>query len=187
MDRRQRYGAGAAVAGVIIAVLAAVAMPRKGSEPPPSSPSSPSSLPKVFPARDPPPHPFIPSEPRVEQPKAFCEARDISKVGGQLRATHARAVGIAKGAPKPGGPADCHADPAARELAGALNALIGRTGACVARDSELDSEWSQLESAVAALDRCIECTHPRDDRLTGCKRVLELVNAAEKATKSSGP
>ena len=121
----------------------------------------------------------------MELPKAFCEARDISKVGGQLRATQKKALEVATAAPKQAGPAECHAEPEARELAAALNALIGRTGACVARDSELDSEWSQLESAVAALDRCIECMHPRQDRLTGCKRVLELVNAAEKATAAS--
>ena len=118
----------------------------------------------------------------MEVPKAFCEGRDIFKVGGQLRATHKAAIEFAKKGPKLGGPVDCHADATARELAGALNALIGRTGACVARDSALDSQWSQLESAVAALDRCIECTHPQGNRLTGCKRLLELVNAAEKAT-----
>jgi len=52
----------------------------------------------------------------------------------------------------------------------------------VARDRELDSQWDGLQSAVTALDRCTECTRPRADRLVGCKRVLELVAAAEKAT-----
>ena len=55
-----------------------------------------------------------------------------------------------------------------------------RTGACVARDSELDSQWNQLDSAVVAYGRCIDCTHPREDRLTGCKRIVELVASAEK-------
>ena len=39
---------------------------------------------------------------------------------------------------------------------------MGRTGACVARDSELDSQWNQLDSAVVAYGRCIDCTHPRE-------------------------
>jgi hypothetical protein len=181
MNRRQRFGTGAAVAGVVIAVLAAVAVQ---SNRPPVSAAVPAPVfpPKVLPARDPPPHPVMPSEERVEVPKAFCEARDVFKVGSQLRATHKKALEIAKAAAKEGAAESCHADATARALAGAYNALVGRTGACVARDSELDSQWSQLESAVAGLDRCIECTHPRADRLTGCTRVLELVDAAEKAT-----
>jgi hypothetical protein len=52
----------------------------------------------------------------------------------------------------------------------------------VARDRELDSQWDALQSSVTALDRCIECTRPRSDRLIGCNRVLELVATAEKAT-----
>ena len=61
--------------------------------------------------------------------------------------------------------------------------LSGRTGACVARDAELDSQWNQLDSAVLALGRCNDCTNRRDDRLVGCKRVLELIAAAEASMK----
>jgi hypothetical protein len=180
MDRRQRFGTAAAVIGAVAGVVVALVFPRSRSsapEPPPPAPPA-----KVFPARDPPPHPVIPSEPRVEVPKAFCEARDIFRVGGELRAVQKQANAALAKASKQGDAPSCHDDPLARDLAGAFNALVGRTGACVARDSQLDSQWSQLESAVVALDRCLECTHPRADRQIGCIRILELVTAAEKAT-----
>jgi hypothetical protein len=187
MDRRQRYGAFGAAAGVVIAVGAAVAVPRLGCGSEPPAPAEP-AVPKVFPAAEPAPHPVIPPEGQQEQrapeqPKAFCEKRDISLVGGQIRGAQQKSLAVAQRAPKEGAPASCHAETAAGELASALNALIGRTGACVARDSPLDSQWNQLESAVAALDRCMECTRGRAERVTGCTRVLELINAAEKATQ----
>jgi hypothetical protein len=175
---RRRQGTIAAVVGVVLAVGVAVV----GSRMTPSSSERPPAPPKVFPAKDPPPHPVIPSEPRVEPPKAFCEGRDLYKVGGQLRAVQKQALASAERAPKDGAAQSCHDDPAARELAGAYNALVGRTGSCTGKDSPLDSQWSQLDSAVVALDRCIECTRPRADRVVGCVRVLELVTAAEKAT-----
>lgn len=179
MNRRQRTGAIAAAAGVVIAIVAAVVAPRFEKPPSPLPPPPP----RVFPATEPPPHPFIPTEAREEQPKAFCEARDIFLVGVQVRGAQKKGLEAAKAASKEGAPAVCHTEAAAKELALALNGLIGRTGACVARDSPLDSQWNQLESAVAALDRCMECTHARNDRLIGCKRALELVDAAEKAAR----
>jgi hypothetical protein len=174
---RRRQGTLAAAAGLVLAVgVAVVGSQMTSSSPPPSPP------PKVFPSQDPPPHPVIPSEPRVEPPKAFCEARDLFKIGGQLRAVQKQALASAQKGQKDGASQSCHDAPAARELAGAYDALVGRTGSCTARDSPLDGQWSQLDSAVVALDRCIECTRPRADRLVGCARVLELVTAAEKAT-----
>ena len=174
MNRRQRLGTVGAIGGVVLGGLAAVVIPRLDAPPPPPPP-------KVYPATEPAPHPVIPTDMRVEPAKAFCERRDIFMVGKTLRAAHQRSLAAAKAAPGKGAADSCHAEPTGRELAQALNVLIGRTGACVARDSELDSQWSQLESAVSALDRCMECTQGRDARLTGCKRALELVDEAEKA------
>jgi hypothetical protein len=176
MNRRQRLGTVAAIGGVVIGGLAAVVIPRLDSPPPPPPP-------KVYPATEPAPHPVIPTDTRVEPAKAFCERRDIFMVGKTLRDAHKRSLAVAKAGPAKGAPETCRTDPGARELAQGLNGLIGRTGACVARDSELDSQWSQLESAVAALDRCIDCAQGRADRITGCKRALELVEEAEKSVK----
>jgi hypothetical protein len=128
-------------------------------------------------------HPVIPppEEPAAKPPQAFCEARDIGMVANSLRAAHKQALAAAKRADKKGAPATCHASEADRALSNAFDQLTKRTGACVARDSELDSQWNQLDSAVLAYGRCIDCTHPRDDRLTGCQRMLGLVTDAEKA------
>src|SRR4030095_11551994 len=128
-------------------------------------------------------HPVIPSpeEPVARPPQAFCEARDIAMVASSLRAAHKEALAAAKRSDKKGAPATCRASSGDRELSGAFDQLTKRTGACTARDSELDSQWNQLDSAVLAYGRCIDCTHPRDDRLTGCQRMMELVAAAGKA------
>ena len=174
MNRRQRLGTVAAIGGVVLGGLAAVVIPRLDS-PPPAPP------PKVYPATEAAPHPVIPTDTRVEPAKAFCERRDIFIVGRMLRDAHRRSLAIAKVAPAKAAPETCRAQPGAGDLALGLNGLIRRTGACVARDSELDSQWSQLESAVAALDRCIDCTQTRDARVTGCKRALALVDEAEKS------
>ncbi len=174
MNRRQRLGLVGAIGGVVVAVLAALVIPRLDAPPP--TPAG-----RVYPATEPAPHPVIPSDPTPAAPKPFCERRDIFIVGKQVREARERSLTVAKAAAAKGSPAACHLEAPARELASALNALIGRTGACVARDSELDSPWSQLESAVSALDRCMDCAQDRDVRVTACKRALELVDEAEKA------
>jgi hypothetical protein len=175
MRQPRRFGAVAAIAGVVIAVVAAVILSRDES-PPPAPP------PPKFPARDPPPHPVLPSEASEKPPEPFCEGHDIFSVGGFIRAAQKQAAAAAKQGLAAGAPRSCHDEASDKELSAALSKLIARTRACVARDRELDSQWNLLESAVTALDRCGECTHPRPDRLTGCARVLELVAAAEKAT-----
>jgi hypothetical protein len=166
-----------AVAIVAAIVVIVVSAPREQAPMPvaPNFPKPPES------------HPVIPSpeEPAARPPQAFCEARDIALVASSLRAAHQQALAAAKRADKKGAPATCHASAGDRELSAAFDQLTKRTGACVAHDSELDSQWNQLDSAVLAYGRCIDCTHPRNDRLTGCQRMMELVTAAGNAT--AGP
>ena len=170
------------VAVMVVAVAGAVAAVVISSRPPlPPVPVAP-----VFP-KPPEGHPVIPSpeEPTPSPPPAFCEARDIALVSGSLRRAHDQALAIAmsKKAEKKGAPATCHAADSDRDLSGAFDNLTKRTGACVAKDSELDSQWAQIDSAVLAYGRCIDCTQPRADRLIGCQRMLELVNSAEKSMR----
>jgi hypothetical protein len=166
--------------GVVLAAIAggAVIVARAPREPPPE-PVAPK-----FP-KPPEAHPVIPpgEEPVVRPPQPFCEARDIAMVAASLRAAHKQALAAAKGGDKKGEAAACHTTDSGRALAAGFDMLSKRTGACVARDSELDSQWNQLDSAVLAYGRCIDCTHARDDRLTGCKRLAELVAAAERSMK----
>ena len=168
----------AVVAAAIVTAAVVVVMSARGPEPPPV-PVAPK-----FP-RPPESHPVIPSaeESPARLPQAFCEARDIEMVAMSLRAAHKHALAAATRGDKKGAPATCHATDADRELSGALDNLIKRTGACVARDSELDSQWNQLDSAVLAYGRCIDCTHRQSDRMIGCQRLMELVTAAEKSMR----
>jgi hypothetical protein len=168
-----------AIGAVVLAVAAGAAVVALAPREPPPAPVEPK-----FP-QPPEAHPVIPSpeEPPVRPPQAFCEARDIAMVAVSLRAAHKVGLGAAGRGDKRGEPAACHATDSGRTLSGTFDTLTKRTGACVARDSELDSQWNQLDSAVLAYGRCIDCTRPRDERLTGCKRMAELVDAALKSVK----
>jgi hypothetical protein len=178
MSGRSRAIIGVAV--MVAAVAAAVAVVVVSARPqPPPRPVAP-----VFP-KPPESHPVIPApeEPTPHPPQAFCEARDVALVSGSLRRAHQQALAVAKAGDKKGAPDACHATERDRELSGAFDNLTRRTGACVAKDSELDSQWAQLDSAVLAYGRCIDCTHPQADRLIGCQRMLELINSAEKSMR----
>src|SRR5262245_2290456 len=175
-SRRTAIGIGVIAVAVAAAVAVVFVSARRPPPPPvaPRFPKPPESHPVI-------PPPEEPSAPRP--PQAFCEARDIAMVSISLRDAHKRAVAIAKTGDKKGAPPVCHAGDHDRAMSLAFDGLTKRTGACTARDSELDSQWNQLDSAVLAYGRCIDCTHPRDDRLTGCQRMLELVNSAEKSMR----
>jgi hypothetical protein len=173
---RAIVGIGVMAAAIVAAVVIVVVSSRPAPPLPPVAP--------VFP-KPPEAHPVIPSpeEEVARPPQAFCEARDIAMVASSLRAAHKQAAAAARRGDKNGAPPSCHASAADRELSAAFDNLTKRTGACVARDSELDSQWNQLDSAVLAYGRCIDCTHPQGDRLTGCQRMQELISAAEKSMR----
>jgi hypothetical protein len=174
---RAIIGFGVMAAAIIAAVLIVVVSLRTPE--PPARPVAP-----VFP-KAPEAHPVIPSpeQPVAHPPQAFCEARDIAMTSISLRNMYKAALSVAKAAEKKGAPASCHGTSVDQGLAQTFDNFSKRTGACVARDSELDSQWAQLDSSVLAFGRCIDCTHPRDDRLTGCQRMIELVDAAEKSMR----
>jgi len=163
----------AAIGGAIVLVVVNTRTP---PTPPPVAP--------VFP-KPPEAHPVIPSpEEEVQRPaQAFCEARDIALVSMSLRNAHRGALAAAKHGAKNGASASCHATDGDRDLTDAFNNLTKRTGVCVSRDSDLDGQWAQLDSSVLALGRCIDCTHPQADRLTGCQHMIDLVNSAEKSMR----
>ncbi len=178
--RSPRTIIGAGVMGVAVAVALAVVV--GSSRMPPPVPAAPR-----FP-RPPEAHPVIPPEPSDEPPaprppQAFCEARDIAMVATSLREAHRHGLAVARAGDKKGAPPACREGDRDRALAIAFDGLTKRTGACVSRDSELDSQWNQLDSAVLDYGRCIDCTHPRDDRLTGCQRMLDQITSAEKSMR----
>ena len=175
----------ATAAGVAVAVVVVVAVVRWASAPEPPPPIVAPRFPVAPEA-----HPVLPPAPEGEEPaakpaQAFCEVRDLGTVAMALRSTQVQVLDAAKRAAKKGGPVTCRAkaDEGETRVVQAVDALGARTGACVARDAELDSQWNQLDSAVLALGLCNDCTHGRDDRLIGCKRVLELIASAERSMK----
>ena len=178
-----RFAIGAAVAIATAAAVTFVVRWALAPEPPPVI-----IAPPRFPVA-PEAHPVIPpsEEPVTKPAQAFCEVRDLGVVAMALRKMQAQALDAAKRGAKKGDPLACRTQAQMSEdegkLAQAVNDLSARTGACVARDAELDSQWNQLDSAVLALGRCNDCTHPRDDRLIGCKRVMELIASAESSMK----
>jgi hypothetical protein len=176
-DPRAIVGIGVMVAAVAAAAVVVVVTSRTPA--PPARPVAP-----IFP-KAPEAHPVIPSpeEPAAHPPQAFCEPRDVAMVSISLRNAHKAALAAAKRADKKAAPESCHATDADHELSRAFDNLSKRTGACVSRDSELDAQWAQLDSSVLALGRCIDCTHPQADRLTGCQRMVELINSAEKSMR----
>ena len=129
-------------------------------------------------------------EPVAKPAQPFCDVRDLGMVAMALRRAQVQALDAAKRGAKKGGSLACRTQGQRQEtenedkLAQAVNDLSARTGACVARDAELDSQWNQLDSAVLALGRCNDCTNRRDDRLVGCKRVLDLIASAEASMKN---
>lgn len=179
MSRRSpRSVIGAGIMGVAVAAAVAVVVASSRPQPPP-----PPKFPKAPEA-----HPVIPPEavdeqPAARPPQAFCEARDIAMVATSMREAHKRALAVAKAGNTKGAPPDCRDGDRERALAIAFDGLTKRTGACTARDSELDSQWNQLDSAVLDYGRCLDCTHPRDDRLTGCQRMLDQITSAEKSMR----
>lgn len=176
-----RFAIGAVVA--VVAAVAVVFVVRWASAP---EPPPPIIKPPSFPA-PPQAHPVIPpsDDPVTKPAQPFCEVRDLGTVAMAVRTAQARALAAAKRGAKRGGSLACRTqgDENDDKLAQAVNDLSARTSACVARDAELDSQWNQLDSAVLALGRCNDCTNPRDDRLVGCRRVLELITSAEASMK----
>ena len=177
-----RFAIGAAAAIAAAAATFFVVRWASAPEPPP-----PIIKPPSFPVA-PQAHPVIPpSDETVTKPaQPFCEVRDLGTVAAAVRQAQALALDAAKRGAKKGGSLACRTqgDENEDKLAQAVNDLSARTGACVARDAELDSQWNQLDSAVLALGRCNDCTNRRDDRLVGCKRVLDLIASAEASMKN---
>jgi hypothetical protein len=176
--------------GVVAALGAALSAGCHRAAPAPAPPpaaTAPAN--SAFPPKQVPPapsrHQVIPPDPDpAERPViASCKARDLHAVALSINHAHRRALDVARSAPAQGSAPTCHDAATDKELMASLNGLMARTGACVAHDAPLDPQWSQLDSAVAALDRCMDCTRARAERVLGCQRTVELTDAAQKATR----
>jgi hypothetical protein len=127
-------------------------------------------------------HPFIPSPQTVKPAVAPCRARDLHDLVAAIRQSEKKLGALVKKGKEAGSPAACRAEVDNRRWSAMVDVFSRDASSCVAKDSELDSQWNQVQSAVVALDGCVDCTHPRAARTTGCQRTNELLDAAEKAT-----
>ena len=128
-------------------------------------------------------HPFIPSPQVVNRPAvAPCRARDLHDLTMAIRQTSKKLVPTLKKEKATGAPAACRTEGDNRQWSAFVDLYAKDASGCVARDSELDSQWNQVQSAVAAFDGCVDCTRTRAARATSCQRVTEQLDAADKAT-----
>jgi len=127
-------------------------------------------------------HPFIPSPQVVKPPVAPCRARDLHDLVGAIRQSQKKVAPALKKMKEAGGPVACRAEADNRRWSAVADVFSHDTSGCVAQDSELDSQWNQVQSAVEALEACVDCTRPRDARTTSCQRAKELLDAADQAT-----
>jgi hypothetical protein len=127
-------------------------------------------------------HPFIPS-PQVAKPAvAPCRARDLHDLVGAMRQSQKKLAPALKRGKEDGAPAACRAEADNRRWSAIVDMFSGDASSCVAKDSELDSQWNQVQSAVVALDGSVDCTRPRAARTTSFQRTKDLLDAADKAT-----
>jgi hypothetical protein len=62
-------------------------------------------------------------------------------------------------------------------------ALPDRVSSCMSQDAPFDAEWDMVNSAVMALQACVDCTRANDDRGARCRWVAEQVKRAEQSVK----
>jgi hypothetical protein len=145
----------------------------------PTAPSHPTTAtPKEF------VHPFIPSPQVIKSAVAPCRARDLHDLVAAIRQAGKNLAPTLKKQKEDGAAVACRGDADNRKWSAFVDIFSKDASGCVARDSELDSQWNLVQSAVTALDGCVDCTRPRAARTLSCQRTDELLAAAEKATPS---
>ncbi|HEY6475274.1 MAG TPA: hypothetical protein VI456_01760, partial [Polyangia bacterium] len=122
-------------------------------------------------------HPFIPSPQVVKPAMAPCRARDLHDLVGAVRQSQKKLGPALKKGKDDGAPVTCRAEIDNRRWSAMVDIFTRDASSCVAKDSELDSQWNQVQSAVVALDGCVDCTRPRAARTTSCQRTNDLLDA----------
>ena len=164
------------VLGAVLIVAVATRLHRQAPAHAPGAHPAPAKPPTEF------AHPFIPSPQVVKPAVAPCRARDLHDLVAAIRQSQKKLGPAVKKGTESGAPAACRAEPDNRRGSAMVDVFSQDAQSCVAKDSELDSQWNQVQSAVVALDGCVDCTRPRAARATSCQRANELLDAAQKAT-----
>ncbi len=115
---------------------------------------------------------------------APCRARDLHELVAVIRQAEKSLAPTLKKQKEDGAPVACRGEADNRKGSAFVDVFSKDASGCVARDSELDSQWNLVQSAVTALDGCVDCTRPRAARTLSCQRADELLAAAEKRPPS---
>lgn len=94
---------------------------------------------------------------------------------------------LASGPPHPRGkasPAACPTPEAQLVIDEVRGALPDRVSSCMSQDAPLDAEWDMVNSAVIALEACVDCARPKADRAARCRWVADQARRAEQSVKS---
>jgi hypothetical protein len=164
------------LAGVLSLTMVMRLIGRAPHVPAPGHPST--ATPKEF------VHPFIPTPQVVKTAGAPCRARDLHDLVAAIRQSEKDLAPTLKKQMEGGAPVTCRGEADNRKWSAFVDVFSKDASGCVARDSELDSQWNLVQSAVTALDGCVDCTRPRAARTLSCQRTGELLAAADKATPS---
>lgn len=70
---------------------------------------------------------------------------------------------------------------AINELRGALP---DRVASCMSQDAPFDAEWDMVNSAVIALDACVDCGRAKVERAARCRWVADQARRAEQSVKA---
>jgi hypothetical protein len=174
--------AGARLAIVIVALAQSLGVTAcRRSEPVPSAAPPPAPASSAHP--EPFVHPQIPSEP-VASPQARpeCSYGALVPVAARIREAQklgTRALEPTKKKKRKDALPRC-GTPAQAELEHQVKGeLADRVRTCVGQDGPLDPEWNLLESALASLGNCIDCTRMSEGREVDCQRTAARLTQAE--------
>jgi hypothetical protein len=162
------------LAGVLSISLVLRLVGRTPHTPAPVRPSAPA--PKEF------FHPFVPSAQVIKPAVAPCRGRDLHDLVAAIRQSERNLAPTLKKQAVDGAGVACRGEADNRKWSAFVDLFAKDASACVARDSELDSQWNLVQSAVTALDGCVDCTRPSAARTVSCQRSRELLAAADQAT-----
>ena len=65
--------------------------------------------------------------------------------------------------------------------------LLGRIGACVARDGPFDVEWAMVHSAMLSLGLCLDCRQEPAERGARCGRARDVLDRIDRAIGDKQP
>lgn len=162
----------------MLCLLAVVGCQRKQASPPVKPPALPAPA-KPATLFD---HAMLAGAPARPRPDCSPEAlMAAARHVGELELLASGEFKFRRGKPKAAACPTPEAQLASREVKGPLP---DRVSSCMSQDAPFDAEWDMVNSAVLALDACLDCARTKEERATRCRWVAEQVKRAEQSVKT---